>query len=120
MKVQKSLSVGLLVLLSTAAVTATAAGEKLRSPKQGVLCDQYVCADKNGVSKSLTGNYLDQSKAKNIVIGTPDDKTKFIFSDGTYCDVNEQLCYVDKYFENGKRSPVNKYATKRLFGRNIK
>ncbi|KAE9881756.1 hypothetical protein GP665_25770, partial [Escherichia coli] len=28
------------------------------SPKRGVVCDKYICADKKGVSKSLTNQYL--------------------------------------------------------------
>ncbi len=34
------------------------------SPKRGVVCDKYICADKKGVSKSLTNQYLGAKKAK--------------------------------------------------------
>ncbi|MDQ8935850.1 YcgJ family protein [Acinetobacter rudis] len=89
----------------------------LRSPKSGVLCDEYICADRNGVSKSLTGNYLDQTRAKNISVkGT--DATQFSYSDGTFCDAKVKLCYVDRYFDSkGNRSAVNREATRALFGR---
>lgn len=112
MKLNKIIANSLFILLGSVAFT-TVANAKLNSPKPGVLCDQYFCADENGLSKDLTGNYLDQSKAKKI---TGHD-TKFTFADGTFCDTDARKCYVDRYFEsNGQRSAVNSYATQRLFG----
>lgn len=115
MKTAKLMATGLCVLLTSLSVTAHA---KLNSPKPGVLCDQYLCADKNGLSKSLTGNYLDQTRAKKIT-GNGTDLTQFTFSDGTFCDSTAKLCYTDRYFDsNGKRSPVAQDATQKLFGKN--
>lgn len=98
-------------------ISQTQSSSSLKSPKAGVLCDENVCADRNGLSKSLTSNYLDQSKARNIT-GTGTDITQFTFSDGTFCDAKAKTCYVDRYLNsNGKRSAVNREATRNLFGR---
>lgn len=116
MKLNKIIAHGAFILLGSIAFT-TAANAKLNSPKPGVLCDQNVCADANGLSKDLTSNYLDQSKARNISAG---GDSQFTFSDGTFCDTNERKCYVDRYFgSNGQRSAVNSYATQRLFGNSV-
>lgn len=113
MKLNKIIVHGTFILLGSIAFT-TATHAKLNSPQPGILCDQYACADENGLSADLTGNYLDQSKARKISAG---DNSQFTFSDGTFCDTNERKCYVDRYFgSNGQRSAVNSYATQRLFG----
>ncbi len=110
--------IAMALFAATATFSLTANAQQLTSPKQGVLCDKYVCADKNGVSPSLTGNYLDQTRARKIVLANHDDEVRFTFSDGTFCDVDAKTCYVDRYFDsNGKRSKVNKTATQKLFGR---
>lgn len=115
MKLNKIIVNSVFILLGSVAFT-TAANAKLNSPKPGVLCDQYACANQNGLSVDLTANYLDQSKAKKVAaLGA--NVTEFTYADGTFCDAKAKLCYVDRYFEsNGKRSAVNKEATQKLFG----
>jgi hypothetical protein len=112
MTLQQRFALGLWALATIGSISVHA--QPLNSPKQGVLCDQYVCADKNGVSPSLTGNYLDQTRA--IVNDNHTDESQFTFSDGTFCDTNEQICYQDRYFNSdGSRGAINQYATQRLF-----
>lgn len=97
-------------------VFSTETHAKLNSPRDGILCDSYICADKNGLSKDLTVSYLNQSKARAIT-GSGTDLTQFTYSDGTFCDAKTKLCHVDRHIErNGKRSAINYDATEKLFG----
>ena len=41
------------------------------SPKRGVVCDKYICADKKGVSKSLTNQYLGALLHKDLKCKAP-------------------------------------------------
>ena len=49
------------LMLSSAAMAKTSSS--VYSPKNGVICDKYICADKKGVSKKLTAKYLGTNKA---------------------------------------------------------
>jgi len=85
------------------------------SPKKGVICDKYICADKKGVSKSLTAKYLGTKKASKAFSQSNFDTSAFTLSNGVFCDTNTKRCHVDRYFENGHRSKVDKSMTDKLF-----
>ncbi|MBG5883211.1 MULTISPECIES: YcgJ family protein [Providencia] len=91
----------------------------LKSPEKNVLCDKYVCVSaKEGVSVALTKKYLGDKRAKAIEQGGDFDKTAMTFANGIFCDINEQKCHVDRYFEaDGKRSAESKEYTQKLFGK---
>ncbi|WP_318654336.1 YcgJ family protein [Acinetobacter baumannii] len=61
------------------------------SPKRGVVCDKYICADKKGVSKSLTNQYLGAKKAKQAFSQGDFDTSAFTFSNGVFCDTTALL-----------------------------
>ncbi|MEG2359388.1 YcgJ family protein [Acinetobacter sp.] len=86
------------------------------SPKKGVICDAYICADQKGVSKPLTVRYLGKSKANRAFSQGSFDVTAFTLSNGVFCDTKTKLCHADRYFDqNGKRSKVDKNMTDKLF-----
>lgn len=85
------------------------------SPKRGVVCDKYICADKKGVSKSLTNQYLGAKKAKQAFSQGDFDTSAFTFSNGVFCDTTTKLCHENKFFENGHRSRVDKKMTDKIF-----
>lgn len=91
----------------------------LKSPEKNVLCDKYVCVSaKEGVSVALTKKYLGDKRAKAIEQGGDFDKTAMTFANGIFCDINEQKCHVNRYFEaDGKRSAESKEYTQKLFGK---
>ncbi|SUU03693.1 putative signal peptide-containing protein [Acinetobacter baumannii] len=62
------------------------------SPKRGVVCDKYICADKKGVSKSLTNQYLGAKKAKQAFSQGDFDTSAFTFSNGVFCDTTRLCC----------------------------
>ncbi len=114
------ISKGLLSLISYAyliisfpAIAKTSTS--LVSPKKGVICDQYICVDKKGVSKSLTAQYLGTKKANKVFSQGNFDRSAFTFSNGVFCDTNTKRCHVDRYFDNGHRSKVDKKITDQLF-----
>ncbi|EBU8131918.1 hypothetical protein DLM20_24485 [Salmonella enterica subsp. enterica serovar Java] len=98
---------------------AAAAGKQPpKSPSPGVLCDRWMCADANGVSKDLTTKYLGKKAADRLYSQGAFDPTGFTLDNGVYCDANDKACYVDKFFDvNGKRSAINRQYTKILFGK---
>lgn len=109
-----------LLLLSVAsAVPAYAAQrEAVYSPKQGVICDKYACADDKGLSKQLTEKYISKKAATKLFGQGEFDTTEFTLSNGVFCDTKERLCRKDRYFEaDGKRSAVSDKYTKMLFGK---
>lgn len=91
------------------------AGNTLFSPKIGVLCDRFICADSQGVSVDLIQQYLGPEKARKVIEMGDFDKTEFTFADGTFCDIKEKLCHVDRFYTQGQRSEVNEKYTKMLF-----
>ncbi|MNR85127.1 Fels-1 Prophage Protein-like protein [compost metagenome] len=103
-------------ICGTASFAKTA--QMLKNPVAGVLCDKYICADKNGVSKSLTAKYLGQRQAKKVFSQGEFDTSAFTFANGVFCDTKTKLCHVDRYFDTGsKRSAVDTKTTKKLFGK---
>lgn len=114
MKTLQLVLAGSLLALSATSFAKTAPA--LKSPATGVVCDKYICVDKNGVSKALTAKYLGKSKAKKAFSQGEFDVTQFTFANGVFCDTKTQLCHVDRYFEaEGKRSAVDPVTTKMLF-----
>ena len=109
----------LLALALTVAVTmpAVAAHRKTFSPSAGVLCDEYVCADANGLSKNLTARFLGAAEATKLFSQVTSDGTEFTFANGVFCDTKERICHKDRYFENGKRSATAVRSTAILFGK---
>jgi len=109
---------GLLALLGVA-VSAGAASSKqaLKAPVPGVVCDKYVCADKNGLSAPLTEKYLGKNAGKKLTSQGDFDHTQFTFANGVFCDVKEKLCREDRYYGmDGKRSgAVDQKTTDLLF-----
>ncbi|KNY38053.1 YcgJ family protein, partial [Acinetobacter baumannii] len=84
----------------------------------GALCISNLCAtkpDKKGVSKSLTNQYLGAKKAKQAFSQGDFDTSAFTFSNGVFCDTTTKLCHVNKFFENGHRSRVDKKMTDKIF-----
>ncbi len=92
--------------------------DTLKSPAAGILCDQYFCADKQGISNGLTVQYLGKALSDKLIAPGSFDRSAFTFENGIFCDVNEQRCYEDRYHDtkSGKRSPVSLYYTTTLFG----
>ncbi|HFF5006333.1 TPA: YcgJ family protein, partial [Acinetobacter baumannii] len=43
------------------------------------------------------------------------DTSAFTFSNGVFCDTTTKLCHVNKFFENGHRSRVDKKMTDKIF-----
>lgn len=105
-----------LFICSTASFAKTT--PVLKNPVAGVLCDKYICADKTGVSKTLTVKYLGQRQAKKVFSQGEFDTSAFTFANGVFCDTKTKLCHVDRYFNAGnKRSAVDAKTTKKLFGK---
>lgn len=91
--------------------------EALLNPETGVLCDQYVCVDQNGVSQALTEKYLDKSRAETLSSFGEFDVTAMTFANGIFCDTSTKLCHIDRFFEaDGQRSAISKEYTEKLFG----
>lgn len=89
----------------------------LVAPSQGVLCDQYICANENGVSIDLTKKYLGEAVANTVSSQGDFDVTEFTFANGIFCDSKEKACHVDRYFNaDGSRSAVDPDSTAQLFG----
>lgn len=101
----------LIISFPTIAKTSTS----LVSPQKGVICDQYICVNKKGVSKSLTAQYLGTQKANKVFSQGDFDRSAFTFSNGVFCDTNTKRCHVDRYFDNGHRSKVDQKITDQLF-----
>ena len=109
-----------LIFLSVVSASSTAHAGKsavLRSPERGVLCDRYVCANSTGVSRELTEKHLGKTAATKLFSQGDFDGTEFTFANGIFCDVKEQLCRQDRYYDaNGKRSgSISEKYTKLLF-----
>lgn len=114
------LAFSLAMLLAGSALPAHAAqGAAVRSPAPGVLCDRYVCANDQGISRALTQKYLGRKAATRLYSQGDFDTTEFTFANGVFCDVKERLCRVDRYYgANGQRSgAVSRKYTKLLFGK---
>nr|WP_213302753.1 YcgJ family protein [Paraburkholderia sacchari] len=111
--------IGLLLMLCAGVAIPAHAGQKtLRSPERGVLCDRYICANDQGISRALTEKYLGRHAAEKVFSQGDFDLTEFTFANGVFCDVKERLCRQDRYYgADGKRSgAVSGKYTKLLFG----
>ncbi len=116
MKIAKTALFTAFILAS--AISMAAGSKTITSPKAGILCDQYACADKNGLSKTLTTQYLGKKQAQKVFGQGEFDSKAFTFANGIFCDATTQKCHVDRYFEgDGKRSAVSKEYTQKLFGK---
>ncbi|WP_320734212.1 YcgJ family protein [Enterobacter kobei] len=85
---------------------------------EGVLCDSNFCADKNGISMSLTKKYLGYSIAKKLEAGlTQRTPSEFTFSNGVFCNASLKTCFETRYFNpDGKYGgAVNHVYTEWLF-----
>ena len=106
----------LLVAVFSSAV-ASSAKSALSNPETGVVCDKFICADKDGVSIDLTKKHLGEAAAKAVQSQGEFDVTEFTYANGVFCDTNAQACYVDRYFDaDGKHSAVDADITAQLFG----
>jgi len=101
------------LMLSPVAIAKTSSS--VYSPKKGVICDKYICADRKGVSKKLTAKYLGNHKANRAFSQGSFDTSAFTLSNGVFCDTKTKLCHVDRYFENGHRSKIDRTMTDKLF-----
>ncbi|MEL4073332.1 YcgJ family protein [Ochrobactrum sp. GPK 3] len=97
--------------------TLSAQKERVFSPVQGVLCDQYFCANKHGISNGLTARYLGQKAADKLIAMGNFDRASFTFSNGVFCETKDRRCYQDRYFRSAERRGLasNRY-TRLLFG----
>lgn len=107
----------LLSLATILAACTSAPREEVYTPKKGVICDKYICADNKGISTELTAQYLGAEAAQKIMSQGEFNTTEFTLMNGIFCDTKERLCRVDRYFSaNGQRSAVSDKYTKMLFG----
>lgn len=117
----KQISLACLALLFTAfampAHSRTAAS--VWSPAPGVLCDRFMCANKQGISRLLTTKHLGGSTSEKLFSQGDVNLTQFTFANGVFCDVKEHVCRENRYFgADGKRSgAVSKRYTRLLFGK---
>ena len=116
----KSFLLFFIILQLMGAAIPVNAGERtaLRSPQSGVLCDNYLCASDEGVSRELTEKNLGTKVAAKLFSQGEFNLTEFTFANGIFCDVKERLCREDRYYgADGQRSGAvsNKY-TQLLFG----
>ena len=90
----------------------------LKSPEKGVLCDQYFCADRHGISGGLTTKYLGAAVTQAMMVHSTFNPKSFIFSNGIACEIEEQRCYEAQYrdTQRGKRNRVSLAYTTLLFG----
>lgn len=111
--------------------TADAAGTRVNlgkstfSPVPGVVCDNFVCADANGISSKMILKYLGKAKAKKWAKNVKEageylSLVEFTFQDGVFCDAVERLCHIDRYYSDGHRSKIAPKHTQRLFGKATK
>ena len=116
---KRYLPFALLILSAASALPAYAVSrEAVHSPKQGVICDQYACADDKGLSRKFTEKYIGKKAATKLFSQGEFDTTEFTLSNGIFCDTKERLCRKDRYFgAGGKRSAVSDKYTKMLFGK---
>lgn len=106
------------LLAAIISTPSLAAPKPLKTPAPGVVCDKYICADKNGVSRVLTKKYIGSVAAKKAFGQGAFDTTQFTFANGIFCDTKEKACHVDRYFDNnGKRSKIHADITAKLFGK---
>ncbi|KAB8310159.1 hypothetical protein EH228_11710 [Erwinia endophytica] len=110
------------ILLLWGVSAFSAAGEvehrALSHPEKGVLCDRFFCADAQGVSKALTARFLGTKAAERLFSQGDFDLSRFTFTNNIYCDTQEKVCRVGRYFgADGQPSgTVSEKYTAILFG----
>ncbi|MHC5225591.1 YcgJ family protein [Ignatzschineria sp. LJL83] len=115
-KLKLILSTTSLILITACATTQKDATNTINNPAKGVLCDQYICVDQQGVSIGLTEHYLGTERAEALLKAGKFDTSAMTFSNGVFCDTKAKLCYVDRYFNaEGQRSAVSPKYTAELF-----
>jgi hypothetical protein len=111
------LGLAVIAALAAAACAAPPKSGAVHSPARGVVCDQYFCADKLGISNGLTAQYLGQGAAARLVAQGDFVRTAFTFSNGIFCDTIARRCRKDRFYQAyGKRSPISLKYTALLFG----
>ncbi len=117
MTVSRGLFIGVLWALSSLTQVHAADKTALHSPQAGVLCDSYICADAQGVSRALTERYLGARVAQRVFSQGDFDRTAFTFANGIFCDTHERLCREDRYYgSDGKHSgAISTHYTALLF-----
>lgn len=90
----------------------------LRSPVPGVLCDRYVCANAQGLSRELTATHVSKRAADAAFAYRNTDISAFTFANGVFCDVKARQCRKNRYFgPDGQPSGAIQYRyTRLLFG----
>lgn len=109
---------GSLLAASILSLPVNAAMTEPCSPASGVLCDNAMCADEQGLTVALTTKYIGQTQGEKLAAAGQFDTMDFTFSGGLFCDTSERLCRDDRYFgADGKRGgKVNPHFTTLLFG----
>ncbi len=115
----------ILAMAALAVMAATpvlaAAKKPLTSPRTGVLCDRYMCADANGISRDLTVKFLGERAGRKLLSQGAFDTSEFTFANGVFCSAKEKACHRDRYFDAaGSRSPIDAATTSALFGRQVR
>ena len=94
---KRALVLSAIVLTSSGAF---ARSHTVYSPDQGVLCDKRsgFCADSQGISMALTGQFLGKTAAARLlkIMGTDSDMTSFTMSNGVHCETKQRLCVTSK------------------------
>ncbi|WCK69157.1 YcgJ family protein [Agrobacterium tumefaciens] len=104
------------IVIVTAIPAVAGTTKSVRSPQPGVLCDQYMCVDASGVSRTLTEKFRGATAAMKLFAQGDFRTTQFAFANGVFCDTQERACHTDRYFDrNGKRSPIDIKMTDILF-----
>ncbi|KQN54471.1 hypothetical protein ASE98_15950 [Pseudomonas sp. Leaf48] len=118
-KLHLSFSLSLLLAMTVMPTAHARQAADNKSPAPGVLCDRYVCANDQGISRELTAKYLGEKAASNKLFSMQSvDLTEFTFANGIFCDVKERLCREDRYYgADGQRTGgISSKYTKLLFG----
>ena len=116
MKLKLILSTIALLLLTACSATQKEPVNALNNPEKGVLCDQYICVDQQGISMGLTEHYLGAERVEALLKAGKFDTSAMTFSNGVFCDTKVKRCYVDRYFNaEGERSAISPKYTAELF-----
>ncbi|PSW05615.1 YcgJ family protein [Photobacterium lipolyticum] len=92
------------VVLSSAWAN-TELDRNIYSPERGIICDERAgfCVDSFGISMAFTQQYLgDEAQAAmmkkiNRVGSRNFDTTRYILSNGVYCDSFQRACFISRF-----------------------
>ncbi|MDX1300867.1 YcgJ family protein [Photobacterium sp.] len=84
---------------------STELARNIYSPESGIICDKSAgfCVDTFGISMAFTQQYLgDEAQAAmmkkiNRVGSRNFDATRYIFSNGVYCDSFQRACFISRF-----------------------